>query len=485
MSIKRNWKILLGAVLTLLFFSGVTFAQGGTNLIYNGDLEIDEPFFYHAIGNGDGGAQCIWAEDAAHTYFRSFKIVKPAASSQVVGWQSANFAQYLWNGMKPLLYKIGGWYKTEGVNTNPANDDQRIGFTYKFYKNGVELVSSQFIPIDQSVGTKADWDTVYTYVALPDTADSAVCMLTMGKEATGTVWFDDIGLGSSPWSAGMFGGNAETPAGWMMWTAGADKGKALYVNDVAHSGTHSAELVERDTDGDEMVFYSVPAGGIKAGHYYKISVWVKTDSVNTDDKYIASNVTGDYVADRINLCFFYHKAGWETSWANMNDQFLYIAQRDSSSGWTEYMAISKAPEEAVGISVRARFNNASMGYAWFDDFSVEELTFIPTAVKESPLANSKTNIPTKYALYQNYPNPFNPTTEITYQLPKFNHVDVSIYNVMGQKIATLVNKTQAAGTYRVLWNGKSETGESMPSGIYFYKLQTNDYRLVKKMTLMK
>ncbi|HDZ11227.1 MAG TPA: hypothetical protein ENH53_03365, partial [Bacteroidetes bacterium] len=111
----KNWKVVLGSLLTVLAFSGFVFAQGGTNLIYNGDLEINEPFFFNAVGNGDGGAQIIWADDAAHTYFRSYKIVKTGASSQAVGWLSDNFAQYLWNGMKPVLYKIGGWYKTENV----------------------------------------------------------------------------------------------------------------------------------------------------------------------------------------------------------------------------------------------------------------------------------------------------------------------------------------------------------------------------------
>ena len=91
----------------------------------------------------------------------------------------------------------------------------------------------------------------------------------------------------------------------------------------------------------------------------------------------------------------------------------------------------------------------------------------------------------KFSLEQNYPNPFNPTTEIAYQLPKISHVDISIYNGMGQKIATLVNKTQAAGTYQILWNGKSEAGESLPSGSYFYKFTAGKFTAVKKMLLSK
>jgi hypothetical protein len=86
----------------------------------------------------------------------------------------------------------------------------------------------------------------------------------------------------------------------------------------------------------------------------------------------------------------------------------------------------------------------------------------------------------KYALNQNYPNPFNPKTIINYELPITNEVDLSIYNVLGQKVLTLVSGKQIAGFYQVEWNGSD-----FPSGIYYYKLKTAHFENIKKMILLK
>ena len=90
-----------------------------------------------------------------------------------------------------------------------------------------------------------------------------------------------------------------------------------------------------------------------------------------------------------------------------------------------------------------------------------------------------------YKLYQNYPNPFNPKTAISYtigtsQLKALNSVDLSIYNLIGQKVSTLVNKKQPTGTYEVHWDASG-----LPSGIYYYRLFVGNFIEVKKMILLK
>jgi len=86
----------------------------------------------------------------------------------------------------------------------------------------------------------------------------------------------------------------------------------------------------------------------------------------------------------------------------------------------------------------------------------------------------------KYILKDNYPNPFNPTTTISYQIPKNEFVTISIYDMTGREVASLVNETKAAGTYNITWNASG-----LSSGIYFYKLQAGSFAEVKKMTLVK
>ena len=90
------------------------------------------------------------------------------------------------------------------------------------------------------------------------------------------------------------------------------------------------------------------------------------------------------------------------------------------------------------------------------------------------------NVPEKYKLEQNYPNPFNPSTTISYEIPREEKVSIKIYNALGKEIATLINKIQSAGKYKVEWNA-----ENFVSGIYFYSIKLNDYVLTKKMVLIK
>ncbi|HSD64801.1 MAG TPA: T9SS type A sorting domain-containing protein, partial [Ignavibacteriaceae bacterium] len=95
------------------------------------------------------------------------------------------------------------------------------------------------------------------------------------------------------------------------------------------------------------------------------------------------------------------------------------------------------------------------------------------------------NIPEKYALEQNFPNPFNPETNIGYQIAKQGRVTLIIYNLLGEEVKTLVNKDQYPGKYNVTWNGKNNDNLPLSSGIYFYKLQTGNIVLTKKLVLLK
>jgi len=90
----------------------------------------------------------------------------------------------------------------------------------------------------------------------------------------------------------------------------------------------------------------------------------------------------------------------------------------------------------------------------------------------------------KLTLQQNYPNPFNPTTEITYDLPATTQVELTIFNLLGQKIRTIVNEIQAAGSYRLSWNATDESGKQVPSGVYIYLLKTGEFKQSRKMLLV-
>ena len=93
--------------------------------------------------------------------------------------------------------------------------------------------------------------------------------------------------------------------------------------------------------------------------------------------------------------------------------------------------------------------------------------------------------PSDYQLEQNYPNPFNPQTEIKYHIPKGGLVLLEVFNALGEKVQTLVDRIQEKGDYLVNWDGTNVQGESVANGMYFYRLNTNDYIRTNKMLLLK
>ena len=111
------------------------------------------------------------------------------------------------------------------------------------------------------------------------------------------------------------------------------------------------------------------------------------------------------------------------------------------------------------------------------DGAIEQLTELEISREIS--------LPNKITLYPNYPNPFNPLTSITYDIESNSHVKVNIANVKGNHIKYLINEYQFSGTHSVLWNGRDDNGNPVPSGIYFYTMAVNKYRKSNKMILMK
>jgi hypothetical protein len=94
-------------------------------------------------------------------------------------------------------------------------------------------------------------------------------------------------------------------------------------------------------------------------------------------------------------------------------------------------------------------------------------------------------VPEGFELAQNYPNPFNPETEISYSIPEASNVKLEIFNIMGQKVTTLADQHQDAGSYTVRWDSRGSDGNRVSSGIYLYRLTAGEFVETKKMILMK
>lgn len=100
-------------------------------------------------------------------------------------------------------------------------------------------------------------------------------------------------------------------------------------------------------------------------------------------------------------------------------------------------------------------------------------------------ASTDISAPERFDLLPNYPNPFNPTTIIQYQLPVDATVEISIYNMQGQRTRSLVNELTAAGVHKVEWDGKDDFGKEVASGVYLYRMKAADYVMTRKLTLIR
>ncbi len=102
-----------------------------------------------------------------------------------------------------------------------------------------------------------------------------------------------------------------------------------------------------------------------------------------------------------------------------------------------------------------------------------------------PQFEAISDIPDSYSLYQNYPNPFNPETVIHYDLLLRSHVDISVYNMIGQRVAILMDKEMDAGRHSIVWDGKDNNQRSLASGVYLYRIEADGFVKTRKLILMR
>tara|TARA_Y100001980_G_C14294228_1_gene124106 strand:- start:184 stop:540 length:357 start_codon:yes stop_codon:yes gene_type:complete len=113
-------------------------------------------------------------------------------------------------------------------------------------------------------------------------------------------------------------------------------------------------------------------------------------------------------------------------------------------------------------------------------------TYIKNGVKFSGVREIElAPIPNEFSLSQNYPNPFNPITNIEYSMSKNSNVSINIYDISGKLVKKLLNESKNPGFHSVRWDSKNNVGKKVSSGLYFYKMQTDNFEQVRKMILMR
>jgi hypothetical protein len=155
----------------------------------------------------------------------------------------------------------------------------------------------------------------------------------------------------------------------------------------------------------------------------------------------------------------------------------------TSFDWTPYTLDVTVPtgEGVTALEVRLHVYSRFTGTIYWDDLTVQVIG----TTTEVADRDGKNGLPQTFELAQNYPNPFNPSTKIAFALPRAGNVTVAIYNIVGQKVATLLEDYRPAGRFEVTWDGKDSRGNAVGSGIYFYRLHTGEISLTKRMLFVK
>ncbi|MCA9732818.1 MAG: T9SS type A sorting domain-containing protein [Deferribacteres bacterium] len=140
----------------------------------------------------------------------------------------------------------------------------------------------------------------------------------------------------------------------------------------------------------------------------------------------------------------------------------------------------------MGYSLSTFFKGCIDNIYVFDRaLSDDEITYLATGENYPTSVHVAEAVPTDYSLSQNYPNPFNPTTTLFYSIPQKEHVTITIYDAIGRVVRQLINEKREPGTYRVVWDGRSQIGHPVTSGIYLYRIQAGRFTATKKMILVR
>ena len=167
-----------------------------------------------------------------------------------------------------------------------------------------------------------------------------------------------------------------------------------------------------------------------------------------------------------------------------NNTLTYSAALSNGSALPAWLSFNPASRTFSGTPNSAGAINAAVTATDTAGARVS-CTFSLLVIANTGVKDMNNFMPEEIRLDANYPNPFNPSTMIGYQLPVFSSVRLTIYNLLGEKIKTFQNGFQPAGKYLLLWDATDERNNPVSSGMYVYRLETNEKILQKKMLLLK
>ena len=349
---------------------------------------------------------------------------------------------------------------------------------------------------------------VETVSAITQTAQ-ATGAYAVGALASAGVQVDDSDHDyGAPGNALANAGCESEAAGWETYPnansqANVTTGETLFNSSdtfVAYEGTSSRKLWGMYTGGENMEnnFFQTWSGVFQGGETFDVSAMFYTH--NADDlnqgnsygvlfaKYFDSN-WGMIAMDSVHFRGATPDEWHEVSFAATVPDAPAVVQvgvmhvqptnDDHGSFYVDDFHMSGGPATTNGRLVFQVGNNC------IPDFSTQRVNPVFANAGGVGVESEESMIPEKFALYDNFPNPFNPTTQITIDLPEDAYTELTVWNIMGQQVATVYSGSLNAGRHNVTFNGRDMNGSMLSSGMYIYRVTAGKYNATKKMTLMK
>lgn len=354
---------------------------------------------------------------------------------------------------------ISSWTVMDGTSDQLFTNKGELFSSFKFAANVAGATTFQWYK-DGSAISEATNETYEYYYDTSNPQDynpygEYYCQTNNGNSRKITIKNANGGGGTGTILSENFDGNTFPPASWTQtinnssytWIAGNPQSHSFTNIDPAN--VHSAICPWVGENQDE---------------------WLITPSLSFPD-------------NGISLQFY---AGFSTAWLTSATLKLHVST-DGGSNWNEVWEANndgsdwKWHEISVDLSEYANKTNVLIGWQYVgnngDLVAIDNINVNAGVVE---VEDKITKMPVKYLLGQNYPNPFNPTTTISYQLPEKAFVSLEIYNLLGQKVADLVNQIQAPGNHKVNFNASK-----LSSGTYIYRMKAGNFIMSKKMLLLK
>jgi hypothetical protein len=172
------------------------------------------------------------------------------------------------------------------------------------------------------------------------------------------------------------------------------------------------------------------------------------------------------------------------TWDVLTDADYYKLERSTDSLFiegveTSYIQDNNYIDDNLEYNIEYFYRVAANIGFWTDYSNVASV------IIENVSIIGNNDIPIVYKVHQNHPNPFNPVTTLQYDLPEDGFVNITVYDMMGRQINTLVSGQQNAGYKSIQWNATNNTGQPVSAGVYLYSIEAGEFRQVRKMVLLK